>query len=181
MPGPYINQFGRKPGRGIRPWLLIPKIFGFIVYVGGFCAVLALWISSDFTSLELSDPRRAMVLHQVSSILIYLIVPAAIITLLFGILLLLQRPRIFLGRRWMQVKLIALLTVIPTCHFYARMQYTLIKTTTDKSISDTASARFQSITIAAIAGSCIVVILGRLKPRLGQNPAANSSATSTPN
>lgn len=175
MPGPYINQFGRKPGRGIRPWLLIPKIFGLVVYVGGFCAVLALWISSDFTSLPLDDPRRALVLHQVSSILVYLIVPAALMTILFGILLLLQHPAVFLGRRWMQVKLLALLIVVPSCHFYARAQYTLLKSTADKQVSDAASARFQSATLAAIVGSAAVIVIGRLKPRLGQKISSETS------
>lgn len=170
MPGPYINQFGRMPGRGIRPWLLIPKIFGLVVYVGGFCAVLALWISSDFTSLPLDDPRRALVLHQVSSILVYLIVPAACVTIVFGILLLLQHPRVFLRMRWMQVKLLALLIVVPSCHFYARAQYTQIKTTTEKQVSDAAAARFERATLAAIAGSAIVIFIGRIKPRLGQGP-----------
>jgi len=164
----YNNIYGRKGGRGIRPWLLIPKIFGLVTYVGGFCAVLALWISSDFTSLDLTDPRRALVLHQVSRILVYLIVPAAITTILFGVLLLLQHPKVFLGRRWMQVKLIALLIVIPSCHFYSRAQYTQIKTTTEKNLSDAAARKFQGAIIAAITGSAAVIVLGRIKPRLGQ-------------
>ena len=108
---PITNIHGRTGGRGIRPFLLIPKILGFVTFVGGFCAVLALWLSSDFTSLDLQDPRRTMVLHQVSHILVYLIVPAATVTIVFGVLLLLQHPRVFLSRRWMQVKLIALLIV----------------------------------------------------------------------
>jgi uncharacterized membrane protein len=168
LPDAYLNKFGRKPGRGVRPWLLIPKIFGLITYVGGFCAVLVLWIASDFTSLELTDPRREMVLHQVSRILVFLIVPAALTTILFGVLLLLQHPRVFLSRRWMQVKLLAILTVIPTCHFYARSQYTQLKNATEKNISDSAAGRFQTSIIAAIAGSAVVIVLGRLKPRLGQ-------------
>jgi uncharacterized membrane protein len=168
MTNAYINKFGRTGGRGIRPWLLIPKIFSLVTYVGGFCAVLVLWIASDFTSLAMGDPRRALILHQVSRILVFLIVPAALTTILFGILLLLQHPRVFLSRRWMQVKLIALLTVIPTCHFYARSQYTQIKITTEKSVSDAAAGRFQLSIVAAIAGSAVVIVIGRLKPRLGQ-------------
>jgi uncharacterized membrane protein len=171
MGEPYPNKFGRKGGRGIRPWLLVPKIFGIVVYVGGFCAVLAVWRSSDFTSLAMEDPRRALVLHQISQLLVFLIVPAATTAIVFGVLLLLQHPAVFLRLRWMQVKLIALLIVIPSCHFYARAQYTHLKMTADKQISDAAAGRFELAIIAAIAGSAVVIILGRIKPRLGQNPA----------
>jgi uncharacterized membrane protein len=173
----YVNKFGRVGGRGIRPWLLVPKILGFVTYVGGFCAVLALWINSDFTSLEMQDPRRALVLHQVSQILVCLIVPAASATILFGILLLLQHPGVFIRMRWMQVKLIALLIVIPSCHFYARSQYTQIKTTADKQISDAAAGRFEMAIVAAIAGSGVVIFLGRIKPRLGQTYRAPTSSS----
>jgi uncharacterized membrane protein len=152
--------------------LLVPKILGFVVYVGGFCGVLALWVSSDFTTLQLDDPRRALVLHQVSSILVFLIVPAATTTIVFGVLLLLQHPMVFLRMRWLQVKLLALLIVIPSCHFYARSQYTQIKTTADKQLSDAAAARFEAAVVAAIAGSGVVIFLGRIKPRLGQRLGA---------
>ena len=172
MTDAIVNHPHHTAGHGIRPWLLVPKILGFVVYVGGFCGVLALWLSSDFTSLAMEDPRRAMVLHQVTDILVFLIVPAASTTIIFGILLILLRPGAFLKMRWMQVKLIALLIVVPSCHFYARSQYTLIKTTLDKQISDAAAPRFELAVIAAIVGSAIVIILGRIKPRLGQNSAS---------
>lgn len=168
MSYPSANSISASPGRSIRPWLLIPKILGFVGYVGGFCAVLTLLLASDFKSLEMDDPRRAVVIHLVSRILVFLIVPAATTTILFGVLLLLQRPGYFLRQRWLQVKLLALLIVVPSCHFYARAQFTTLKTTTSKLVSDDAFPRFELATVAAIVGSAIVIAIGRLKPRMGQ-------------
>src|SRR5580765_4569297 len=78
------NRYGRKGGRGIRPWLLIPKIIAVIVYVGG--------LASDFTSLDLADPRRQLVLHQVSRLMVFLVVPALLLALVMGFALLMQFP-----------------------------------------------------------------------------------------
>ncbi len=167
----YINRFGRKPGRGIRPWLLIPKVIAVAVYVGGLAAVLGLWIASDFTSLELTDPRRALIIHQVSRLMVFLVVPALLLAILFGVALLLQHPRPFLRMRWLQVKLISLLILIPSSHFYCRTQFTALKRTTDKIVSNEAAGKFTGGVLAALSGSLWVAVIGRLKPRLGQNPS----------
>ena len=37
---PYTNIFGRKPGRGVRPWLLIPKVIAVATFVGGYVATI---------------------------------------------------------------------------------------------------------------------------------------------
>jgi uncharacterized membrane protein len=167
----YVNRFGRKGGRGIRPWLLLPKILGVIVYVGGVATVLGLWLASDFTSLELTDPRRILVLHQVSRLMVFLVVPALLMAILFGIALLLQHPGPFLRMRWLQVKIVCLLILIPSSHFYCRTQFTVLKRTTDKLTSDGAASRFAAGMAAALLGSLCIVVIGRLKPRLGQKPA----------
>lgn len=166
----YVNQFGRKGGRGIRPWLLIPKILGVMVYVGGLATVLGLWIASDFRSLELTDPRRQLVLDQVSRLMVFLVVPALIVALLMGFALLMQFPKMFIRTRWWQVKFLALALVIPAAHFYCRAKFTGMRSAIDKTTSDALAADFTWGMTAALIGSAGVVILSRLKPRLGQSP-----------
>jgi uncharacterized membrane protein len=171
MPDTYINRHGRKGGRGLRPWLLIPKIIAVAVYVGGLATVLGLWLASDFTSFELIDPRRDLVIRQVSRVMVCLVVPALLVALLLGVALLLQHPREFLRMRWLQIKLISLVILIPAAHLYCRSCFQAIRHAPDKASSDQASARFTLGIGATLAASVWVVVLGRLKPRLNQRLA----------
>ncbi|HEY7087424.1 MAG TPA: hypothetical protein VH518_04995 [Tepidisphaeraceae bacterium] len=170
-----VNIYGRKGGRGIRPWLLLPKVIAVAIYVGGLTGVLGLWLASDFTSLELNDPRRALVLDQVSRLMVFLVVPALLVAIIFGIALLLQHPKQLLRMRWLQVKLIGLAILIPSSHFYCRARFTLLRQATDHTQSDEWARQLTLGLLVALLGSICVVILGRLKPRLGQNPARAGS------
>lgn len=174
-----VNKYGRNGGRGIRPWLLIPKIIGVMVYVGGLATVLGLWVASDFKSLDLHDPRRQLVLDQVSRLMVFLVVPALILALLMGFALLMQFPKMFIRTRWWQVKFLALAIVIPSAHFYCRAKFTGMKGAIDKTTSDVLAGEFTIGMSAALAGSIGVVILSRLKPRLGQNPVDTAVSSLT--
>lgn len=178
----HVNKPELSKGRSIRPWLLIPKIIGVMIYVGGVATVLGLWLASDFTSMDITDPRRQLVLHQVSRLMVFLVVPALILALLMGTALLLQQPKVFLRTRWWQIKFLALAIVIPAAHFYCRAKFTILKETTSKATSDAVASQFTMGLTAALIGSIGVVVLSRLKPRLGQkttsSPLSQSSQTS---
>ena len=76
----YVNVHGRKGGRGVRPWLLIPKVLCLAIFVGAYVAATVLWF---YYRLGYSDgavwPVRA-----VSVVFRGVIIPSLIATLLFG-------------------------------------------------------------------------------------------------
>jgi uncharacterized membrane protein len=166
-PSTIVNRFGRKGGRGVRPWLLIPKIIAVAIYVGGLATVLGLWILSDFRSLDLLDPRRRLVIDLVSRLMIFVVVPGLLLAMIFGIALLLQFPRQFLRMRWLQVKLISLAVLIPAGHLFCSSRLAMLREATDRASSDSLAREFTLGLALSLAGSIWVMILGRLKPRLG--------------
>ncbi|WP_428939853.1 hypothetical protein [Fontivita pretiosa] len=168
----YVNKFGRKPGRGIRPWLLLPKIIAIAIYLGGLASVLAIWIFSDVAALSLADPRRQFIIDLVGGLMVRLVIPALVLALLLGVGLFFQYPRHFPLIRWWQTKMILLAIVIPTSHFFCRWQFLILRHTDQQAASALAASRLAWGLAFALLGSILVVILGRLKPRLGQNPAS---------
>ncbi|HVT90832.1 MAG TPA: hypothetical protein VHD56_18405 [Tepidisphaeraceae bacterium] len=167
MTEPIVNRHGRVGGRGIRPWLLAPKIVAVIIYVGGLATVLGLWNASDFKSLSLTDPRRTLVLDQVSRLMVFLVVPALLVALISGLALLMQHPRVFLKTPWIRVKIIALLILIPASHFYCRSCFIALRNATNQSASDSVANQLNIGFILAFAGSVCIVLIGRFKPRFG--------------
>lgn len=170
MPQAYINQFGRRPGRGIRPWLLIPKVIAVALYIGGLGAVLVFWLTSNFSTLGKQDPQRLFILNQINHLMVYLVVPSFLLAMVSGILLLLQHPRQFIRMRWLQVKLLALAILIPSAHSFCSSRMALLRSAYNgHTVNDTAARQFTWGLCLTLLGSITIVILGRLKPRLGQN------------
>jgi uncharacterized membrane protein len=161
------NRFGRKGGRGVRPWLLIPKVIAVAVYVGGLAAVLGLWIASGFGSIPLGDPRRGLVIDLVSRLMIFVVVPGLLVAMILGVALLLQLPRQFLRMRWLQVKLVSLAVLIPAGHLFCSSRLAMLRHATDASTNASVAREFTLGLALSLGGSIWIVILGRLKPRLG--------------
>lgn len=165
----YVNVFGRRPGRGIRPWLLIPKVLAVAVYLGGLAAATFIWISGGYTALPAGDPRRAWLLDLVGQLMVLLVVPALLAALTLGALLFLQYPGTFLRMRWIRTKLLTLLILIPAGHFWCRAQTQVLRdgqATAERQMI--AANRLSTGMSATLAGSVFVVAIGRLKPRFGQ-------------
>lgn len=175
-----INIHGRRGGRGLRPWMLIPKVVAFSVYIGGLTTVLGLWIASDFTSLGLDDPRRALVLRLVGRLMVYVVVPALLVTIGLGIALLMQFPAVMLRMRWMQLKLASLMLLVPASHFFCETRFVILRQATEKALSDSAARQFTLGIACALIGSIWIVALGRLKPRFGQSPAGRAALPRLP-
>jgi uncharacterized membrane protein len=170
QPQPIVNKHGRKGGRGIRPWLLLPKVIAFCIYLGGLTTVLVLWVASDFKSLDLGDPRRKLILDQVSRLMVFLVVPALLVTIILGVSLMMQYPKQFLRTRWLRVKLISLAVLIPASHFYCETRFVRLRVAPDELTSDRLATQLTIGFVIALIGSAWVVMLGRLKPRLGKSP-----------
>ena len=164
---PIVNRFGRKPGRGIRPWLLLPKVIAICIYVGGLASVLGMLIASGFASMDVSDARRELVLNVVSRLMVFLVVPALLIAMMMGIALFCQHPKEFSRMRWWRLKMLLLFVVIPTSHFFCRSRFTLLRDASDRIVSTSLAHQLMWGLAGALAGSVLIFILGRIKPRLG--------------
>jgi len=175
----YVNVHGRKGGRGVRPWLLIPKVLCLAIFVGAYVAATVLWF---YYRLGYSDgavwPVRA-----VSVVFRGVIIPSLIATLLFGLLLFAQHPKVFITRRWLQAKLVIAVALIGT-HTIARGTFQSIKAVVleaswqgDTTEIEAKCARFSVCLILGLIGAVLLVILGRLKPRLGQQSKPLPQAT----
>ncbi len=176
MPTPPPNRFGRHPGRGLRPWLLLPKILCVSLYFGSLASATLTWLTSSFTSLPPSDPRRLWLLSLIGHLMIYLVIPSLLGAIVFGIALTLQHPRILLRQRWLQVKLLSLAILIPSAHWFCSTRVDLLRTAPN----NTAAHQLTLTLLLTLLGSAWIILLGRLKPRLRQN-WSKSCPQQTPN
>jgi uncharacterized membrane protein len=104
---------------------------------------------------------------------VFFVVPALIVAMLFGVLLLLRQPRTFLRTRWLRVKLVMLLVLIPAGHFWCRAQtLTLRDASANADVRARAARGLSYGLVGTLVGSVAVVVIGRIKPRLGQRASA---------
>ena len=152
------NIHGRKWGRGVRPWLLIPKYLCVAILLGGMFATMAILPLMP----ENGADARWLIVARIYD---YCIIPAAAGAMLFGALLLLQHPVAFLRMRWVIVKLIAIAVAVPWGH--AMLSWRL---------QPREYMVWEQVWIATVpffAAFVVITILGRLKPRLGQKVGSN--------
>lgn len=164
------NRYGRRPGRGWRPWLLLPKVMAVQLYIGGLAAAITVWFGSGFSGLDKADPQRLWTINVVSRLMVWLVVPALLLALALGAGLFLQHPRQFIRMRWLLVKLASLAVLIPSAHLFLSSRLALLREAfMHQATDDRAASQFGWGLVAVLIGSLWVVVLGRLKPRLGQN------------
>ena len=169
-PKPTVNVYGRRGGRGVRPWLLVPKVVAIALYVGGLAAVTFIWVGSDYNAIPPDDPRRQWVLNLVGRLMVFFVVPALLVAIVLGVLLLLQHPGVYLRMRWLRVKLLILLLVIPAGHFWCRAQTLALRNPiTSVEAHATAARRLSVGLVGTLIGSIAAVVVGRARPRFGQN------------
>jgi len=152
--------------RGVQPWLQVPVILSAAVVLGG---LVSASVISRFGSARSLEQWQTLV-GATRNLFRYAIVPGVICLLLFGTLLLLRRPRVFLRMRWMQVKLVLLAAPI-ALHFRARgLMHQIVQALEQARTKDMGSLMdsFTFTCDAAILAVVLVVLLGRLKPALGQ-------------
>jgi len=165
----YTNKHGRKPGRGMRPWLLIPKLLSVAALFGGFLAASVLLHSADPQTPE----QWKSLINSVSTIFLRLIVPAVFCVIAFGLLLLYLHWQAFLKQRWIRVKFILLLVALPPLHVTGRhlihqAREALMAGDLDR-VAET-MGRFTLTADLAVLAVAVVAGFSRHKPRLGQKP-----------
>lgn len=163
----YVNEHGRKPGRGIRPWLLIPKVIGVAVYTGGVSAAAVIsWLHPDSTEQELRQ-----IAEVVRLIMVFCAVPGLLVAILTGLLLFWQHPKAFAAMRWWKTKMAVLLIGIPVLHLLTKNVVYAMRTETGQGILISLNlelAALRGLLTTAALMMALIIYLGRHKPRLGQ-------------
>lgn len=182
--GKYRNIHGRRAGRGLRPWLLIPKIIAVIMLLGGLAAAAVLLRPGQtFTLAGLADRVDA-----VAAIFHWLVIPGSTAAILLGVALIItNEPRVLLRLRWVQVKLVILVVALPALHIVMRQQLSWLRqeaaAVQGASLASPSPAPAVVVgppaqmswmfvsAVLGIAAVLLVLCLSRLKPMLGQNRA----------
>jgi hypothetical protein len=172
-PTTSVNIHGRHNGGGVRPLLIAAKVVTVALYIGGLAAATFIWVGSGYNAIPQGDPRRAWLINLVGRMMVFFVVPMLILAMLLGVALLLRQPRQFLRMRWLRVKLALLLILIPAGHFWCRTQTLTLRNPDSPVTAQGMAARRLSFGLTGtLAGSIVVVVIGRLKPRLGQQRGA---------
>jgi hypothetical protein len=167
MSSGYRNIHGRRWGRGLRPYLLLPKVLAVAAYLGGLGAMLVLCVPLPAdTEAAIAVGRSLERLHE------RLLLPAFVVIAICGVGLVAVHGAILLRMRWLQVKLALLILVGPWLHYALagavhRTQHRLSPRYTE--LMALGEARLWVAALIVLI-ACIVW-LGRHKPRLGQNIA----------
>lgn len=180
------NQFGRKPGRGLRPWMLLPKIIAVAMLIGGLAAVVAT-AGPPHALASSAATTRAVWAQQVDSLehlFRWVVIPGSTAAIIFGVALFFQHPAVFIRQRWMQVKLLLVLLGLPMLHLLMRSR-TLELAAWVQSAGGSSEAEDRGLALLAeirwlAAGGlllCVLIaVIGRHKPRLGRKAVTRQPA-----
>jgi len=170
-----VNIHGRKPTRGLRPWLLIPKVLA-VGFVFGSSIVELLVTNWARQSADFGDADyAARDLFLVKRFLTHFIEPAVGLAALLGLWLFLQHPSVFLRQRWWQVKM-GLLAATGAVSFWLAGRLEILGPGSPPSLwRQVAWGQWGLIGL-----TISVIVLGRLKPRLGHNPAPAGAGALAP-
>jgi uncharacterized membrane protein len=164
-----VNVHGRKWGRGLRPYLLIPKLTMVAGFIGGLVATLILVYRAPAPAGPDEWRRHLDLVHRAFS---HVVVPCLIGAMTMGVLLLSCHFAAIIRMRWFQFKLFLVAAGVPCLHVY---MYTRMKALIEAVNTDNFSAALALRddmargTAAALLFGLLVLTLGRVKPRLGQD------------
>ncbi|UCD74268.1 MAG: hypothetical protein JSV91_10805 [Phycisphaerales bacterium] len=165
----YVNELGRRRGRGIRPWLILAKLIGLFCFIGGLAAAAGLACGSPAPADRAEWKLAAEYLHW---IIIPGMVGGGILALAAGGCLWLQMPRVFLRMRWFKVKIPLVVVLVGGFHLWGRFTARLLHEALDKParIAEVPLIwdRLSLILLLAFFAMLPIVYFGRVKPRLGQ-------------
>lgn len=174
----HRNIYGRKGGRGLRPFLLIPKVLAVATFFGALVvATVIVWTVEPRGGQQWDHVGRT-----VSMIFRRVAVPALVAAIVFGLLLWLQHPRALIGMRWLQVKLILLAVALPLLHWYNSDRVAqLVAYESDGAVTGPPDVLWQVRwgMLVSIVVMTAVVILGRHKPRLQQKVRTSADQRAT--
>lgn len=170
MSGP-VNQHGRKWGRGLRPWLLIPKV---LCVAAGFGGTLAAGVCLATIKPGHSQGQIVLIATIARRIIDGLVIPSLVLTVMLSVGLLAMHGLYMVRMRWLGVKLLLVIGLMPWPLLGARSQMRWL-VRADPMVHSAYPAGGVTLGLLNVAGALLlwiaIIWLGRHKPRLGQNIA----------
>lgn len=164
------NIYGRRGGRGLRPYLLMAKIVFVATFLGGLISLLVLVLLPAMPQSDEGRRAYADALHRAFAMVI---IPSLVGAMISGISLLASVWRPLIRMRWLQVKAAIIFACVPLLHTFMRHWSQTLQTLVAAEHPDAATlatCRNHIIagTVAILVFGVLTAILGRVKPRLGQ-------------
>lgn len=168
--GERMNQFGRRGGRGVRPYLIMLKIICVGLFLGGLASFLVLAAGRPIGDSLESWREFSDLAHRMYG---RLIVPGVIGAEVAGVLLTASIWGVMIRMRWFQLKMLILLIGCPGLHVFMVTRLTafdeMLKGGFDEAVAVSLRTQLLAGTAAAIVYALLMIWLGRIKPRLGQD------------
>jgi len=168
---PIRNIHGRRPGRGIRPYLIVLKILSVAAFFGGLVTLLGGVLLAPPPGDATAWRDQLALVHLVY---VRVIIPGIVSALVFGTLLFASIWQAMIRMRWFVTKMVLIAVGVPALHVFLRSRMMALATLlagTDPDLQRAAALRDQLTagTVAAILFAVAAITLGRVKPRLGQD------------
>lgn len=165
-----VNIHGRRWGRGPRPILLVCKWVFIIAMAGGLASLAVVILPTDAPATPEGWSRESDVLRRM---FLCLIIPGGAGAGLCGVLLAAPIWRPLLPSRWFRLKILLLAAGMPMLHLHMRGQMRLMQAALGGEPADLAGAAaarcgMLPVAVAGLGLLLAVLILGRVKPRLGR-------------
>jgi hypothetical protein len=173
-----VNIHGRRPGRGLRPYLIVAKLVCVAAFLGGLMTLLATTLAEPPPQSQEAWAHRA---EYIGRIYRWVIVPGVTGAEVVGVLLFVSIWRVMLRMRWFLLKAALIIVCMPTLHVLTRHQLAGLRMA---ALADSATALPPEIQMAIWAGAAfslvlgiLLLVLGRIKPRLGQDYGRTFAST----
>lgn len=181
-PGGYRNIHGRKAGRGARPYLIVVKLLSVAAFAGGLICVLVLALSGPPPQDLVAWRAQADLIRR---LFLGVIIPGVTVAMVTGLLLFASIWRVMLRMRWFMTKAILVIVCVPSLHLFMRGRSQALRAALNADPPDLAAvaeihSHLLAGTLAALAFAVAALILGRIKPRLGQDYGRTFARTRTP-
>lgn len=164
----------RRRGRGRRPWLLLLKYLGLVGFLGGLAALAAMgWLVPEPDSMVGWTTLRA----AVRAVFFPCLFAGLVVTIVAGLALYLQHPRIFAAQRWFRLKVVLLAVSIPVLHFWTRGRMLDVDAALAAEDLPAIADAWRRVSIAFAVGFFAMLpigAIGRIKPRLGEAPGSRA-------
>ena len=172
----HENIYGRRGGRGIRPYLLVAKTVFVAAFIGGLVSVLVLVLLPPLPATDEARRLYADALHRAYA---WVVIPSLVGAMMCGLALLASFWRVAIRLRWLQVKGLLLVVCVPLLHSFMRhrsqtLQEMLAADQPDGQVLATYRDQILAGTIVVLAFGILTAVLGRVKPRLGQRYAVTA-------
>lgn len=165
----YRNVHGRKWGRGARPWVLIPKV----LFVAGLFGGLLTLVGVLLRPVSPATPEAwRMRSDLVQLTFTRVVIPCSTLAVLAGIVLLVMHGRVLLRMRWLIVKLAVTVLALPAGHLFLRFAMRRLQEAIATGSVEQAQQlmwQLRAGTAGVLLAVSVIAVLGRLKPRLGQD------------